>query len=455
MVYFKSKVKILFNGQNSTFTLVSIWLVALLVSSPFLLMTEYSSVVEQCWLNLSKIKLLYVFIFNVLFIFLPTICLAFLYIYIIINLRKHNQFFSSSSRQNGLRIHSKNSIMLKSKLNKNLASLSEGEKSKFINRDSILENKKLEPGKMKTSTFKWNKKRSRSCSFCFSGTKNNYDCRCTKSEELNVKNSNSFITDFGVNHLHAIKNFSTKKSMNSNQVMLTRIKSSKHSYSSYNKINFTIVISQFYSPPLLINNLDSNEIDIINTISDLTTTIYFFHCVSNPIIYNFDGFQEALFQIDPEIENVPEVTTGSFCLDYASIEDKRCQILTGISKENFLELYNFISHANITGNVSLINALGFYLTKLLENYSKRKKSSRVVQVEELEFPKLTEAYIKSITYGVYQLKQCVPYTISHLEQNADYVCEFYGENEELVRDLEENDLSLIQNENEEKISDTE
>ncbi|RMZ99531.1 Vacuolar sorting-associated 13C [Brachionus plicatilis] len=46
---------------------------------------------------------------------------------------------------------------------------------------------------------------------------------------------------------------------------------------------------------------------------------------------------------------------------------------------------------------------------------------------------MTEAYIKSITYGVYQLKQCVPYTISHLEQNADYVCEFYGENEELVR----------------------
>ncbi|RNA36542.1 Vacuolar sorting-associated 13C [Brachionus plicatilis] len=181
-----------------------------------------------------------------------------------------------------------------------------------------------------------------------------------------------------------------------------------------------------------------------------------------------DGFQEALFQIDPEIENVPEVTTGSFCFDYASIEDKRCQILTGISKENFLELYNFISHVNITGNVSLINALGFYLTKLrtgvtlkelsaftpiasndqikrsvrqirnivselfaplylgfnsttrdeilskhttkmsqillnadvndanednklkyqVENYSKRKKSSRVVQVEELEFPKI-------------------------------------------------------------------
>ena len=29
-----------------------------------------------------------------------------------------------------------------------------------------------------------------------------------------------------------------------------------------------------------------------------------------------DGFQESLFQINPE------VTTGSFCLDYASIEDK-------------------------------------------------------------------------------------------------------------------------------------
>ncbi|RMZ98805.1 hypothetical protein BpHYR1_001329 [Brachionus plicatilis] len=60
----------------------------------------------------------------------------------------------------------------------------------------------------------------------------------------------------------------------------------------------------------------------------------------------------------------PSVTTDSVCLDYASIDDKRCHILTGLSKNDFEELYQMISCSNITGNVLLINALGFYLTKL-------------------------------------------------------------------------------------------
>lgn len=286
------------------FTIISIWLVAFIVSSPFVFMTEYSPIVEQCWLNLSKIKLLYVLFFNIILIFIPTIGLAFLYIYIIINLKKHYSFFSSSSKQTGLRIHSKNSIRLRSNIEKNLVgklSLSEIEKLKCQNDEKIGENKNP---KMKKSVFVWNKKRSRSCSFCFSGTKNNYQCRCTKSEDLNLKSSNSIKSECELN-----KCIYSSKPISSNHLIVNKNQSIKSKYSSYNKINFTIVISlitliffccqlpirifilwsnfrQYYSPPLFINNSATNDINLITIISDITTTIYFFHCISNPIIYN-------------------------------------------------------------------------------------------------------------------------------------------------------------------------
>ena len=59
-------------------------------------------------------------------------------------------------------------------------------------------------------------------------------------------------------------------------------------------------------------------------------------------------------------DSEPKVKTGSFCLDYACIDDKRCIILTGITKDNFFELYKLISSAKLSGNVILIIALGFY-----------------------------------------------------------------------------------------------
>lgn len=287
----------MFSSRNSIFTIVSIWLLASIVSSPFIFMTEYSSVVEQCWLNLSEIKLFYIFLFNIIFIFLPTIALGFLYIYIIINLRKHNRLFSISNGQMGLRIHLRSSIPLRSNKYEKCLNLSVSEIEKLKYAQSLKENKELKSKEIKKPLHLWNKKRSRSCSFCFSGSKNNYECRCTKSQEIFLKNSNSS------------KSFTMGKPTNSKNLGFGKIKRLKPRYSAYNKINFTVVISlitliffccqlpirifilwsnfkQFYSPPMFINNLASNDINLINIISNLTTSIYFFHCISNPIIYN-------------------------------------------------------------------------------------------------------------------------------------------------------------------------
>ena len=67
------------------------------------------------------------------------------------------------------------------------------------------------------------------------------------------------------------------------------------------------------------------------------------------------------------------------------------------------------------------------------NYPKRLSKNRVVNINELGFPKLTEEYIKSLTFGIYQMNQCIPYTITHLNQEADYVCELFDEFQEIIR----------------------
>jgi len=43
------------------------------------------------------------------------------------------------------------------------------------------------------------------------------------------------------------------------------------------------------------------------------------------------------------------------------------------------------------------------------------------------FPVLTEEYIKHLTLGVYQLKQAVPYTLEHIDDQGNYLFELYEE----------------------------
>ena len=67
----------------------------MIISVPFLWMTEFSSNPNQCFLNLSKNDMTYVFGYNVLLIILPTIGLMIFYLMIIHKLKKRDKFLKS------------------------------------------------------------------------------------------------------------------------------------------------------------------------------------------------------------------------------------------------------------------------------------------------------------------------------------------------------------------------
>ena len=71
----------------------------------------------------------------------------------------------------------------------------------------------------------------------------------------------------------------------------------------------------------------------------------------------------------------PSITTKPICLDFANIGDERCFVLTGISKNDFLDLYDHIRGFRYNGQMSTINGLGLYLTKLRTGLSIKKLSN--------------------------------------------------------------------------------
>ncbi|CAF0870888.1 unnamed protein product [Brachionus calyciflorus] len=325
-------VKILFNEKNSLITIILIWLVAICVSSPFLLMTEFYQNPDQCQLNMQQYHLIYVFVLNISLIFIPTIGLAFLYIYIIINLRKHYKLFSHSNNEqgnsHGLRVHSRNSLRMHQTNFKRTHQLQEYSKTSSNNSDvrNLNQTKNYRIQKLnnsmtnsvnldtKNSIFKW-KKTSRSCSFCFSGLNSKYECRCDigNSHEIRSMYLQKNVKKITTDNLSNVPAYSKYNSGNDlvNNSKLQSLKRSGEA-SSYNKVNFTVVISlitliffccqlpirifllwsyyrHYISPPLIANETPptvTNEINFINIISYLATLIYFLHCISNPIIYN-------------------------------------------------------------------------------------------------------------------------------------------------------------------------
>ena len=62
----------------------------------------------------------------------------------------------------------------------------------------------------------------------------------------------------------------------------------------------------------------------------------------------------------------------SYFIDFYTIDDQRCEILTGIKKDQFLELLELIKEVKISTKVSNINALAFYLMRLRTGLSVKK-----------------------------------------------------------------------------------
>lgn len=312
----------------------------ILISVPFLLMVTYTEQPAQCQLDMTMVHIVYVFIMNILIIFIPTFGLTFLYIYIIIKLRKHSRLFnrtrSSSMKDDDarMRVHSKNS--LPALVNNNYPMVNYAQKKNLSQNDcfnksssfhSSVSDYRLKQMRStnrsltKQSPLTKPKKTSRSCSFCFSGLNTKYECRCQIGRDAmpqaakylnnnireNSNNSNQgVVVYFGKNCNKTAQNNNNNRS----HILQANRGNSlfKSTESSSSKINFTIVISlvtlaffccqlpirifilwSYAKPPMEIIDEHAtvkNEIQLINIISYLTRFIYFLHCISNPIIYN-------------------------------------------------------------------------------------------------------------------------------------------------------------------------
>jgi hypothetical protein len=120
-------VKFFLNKWRSVNVLLSIWIVGILVSIPFLFMVTNLSP-NQCTFKITKFNLIYVFALNLMFIFLPTFGLTILYVYIIVNTkRRYNSLIKIFSFRKAPK------ASLRSKLLEKKDSLDSNRSNKIIN----------------------------------------------------------------------------------------------------------------------------------------------------------------------------------------------------------------------------------------------------------------------------------------------------------------------------------
>lgn len=72
--------------------------------------------------------------------------------------------------------------------------------------------------------------------------------------------------------------------------------------------------------------------------------------------------------------------------------------------------------------------------KLIESFPKRTKNQNMcLNPEELNFPELSEKYLCEKSFGSYQLKQSMSYTLDHLSDDGKYEFGIFKEKENLIR----------------------
>ena len=74
-----------------------------------------------------------------------------------------------------------------------------------------------------------------------------------------------------------------------------------------------------------------------------------------------------------------------------------------------------------------------FLAEMAKYSNRIKKNAKCVDSIIINFPKLTEEYICSLTFGIYQLKQAKSYTAEHIDENGNYLFQmFYADDDETV-----------------------
>ena len=234
-VYDPINARIYFDEKRTLMVLGSIWLSCFIISLPFLWMVEFTMHPNQCQLNLGLFQLIFILMFNAIFIFMPAVCLLILYVVIISKIIKRNNDFHNKNGQVKIR----NSIEL---ININ-----------FINKNSEKKQK----------------------------------------QELN---------GFGIMKRNKADSIisNLKKSQNSNySIVISIIAIVFYCGQLPLRIFLTWSYIHFYLNFVLdyhVNNKNQLNIESINFIFRVSYLVYFLHCISNPIIYNFlsTNFRESL-----------------------------------------------------------------------------------------------------------------------------------------------------------------
>jgi hypothetical protein len=215
----------------------------IIISTPFLWMTEYATNPDQCNLNMRLTHVFYILVLNVVFIFLPSICLTIIYILIIVKLKKHN------IKTNDYLIENENETTSFSNLSKNKTS------AKMRKLDSEY-NLQLESDK----AIKYMRISSPS-----------YRGKIKLTLIISLITLAFFCCHLPVRIflcwaylLHYIEPFHLSETQNE-----------------------------------LVEESKLNNINFINLISHLTTLVYFLHTISNPIIYNVASikFRKAFMKL--------------------------------------------------------------------------------------------------------------------------------------------------------------
>ncbi|RNA15076.1 hypothetical protein BpHYR1_027683 [Brachionus plicatilis] len=159
---------------------------------------------------------------------------------------------------------------------------------------------------------------------------------------------------------------------------------------------------------------------------------------------NLNHFQEALFHIDPVIEAAPEVTKGSFCLNYASIEDKRCQLFLSFvlsnsplsehnigapSEELVVHGDQFLTHEILIDN-SYSKASYLFIHFFIRATNFRLLSNLRKDISYLETPEISSSYNEEAAIkldrdlNISNAKKIIEFPIEEIIKSVDENVEF-------------------------------
>ena len=240
------KVKLYFNNKVSLSIIFSIWTIGIFISIPLLWMVDFITDYQQCQLNMKRFHFIYVIGLNVVLIFIPVMILPILYIIMYIKMKSFD----------------KNTTFVNDSLNRKYEykslSLSKGSLNKIQNNPK----------------------------FSVCSISANENCKKTSiTRQGLLLHHNNFCKETSV---ILIQN--TKRKNHLNFIIIVTIVFFCCQLPVRIFLCWSYLINQF--SPIVVNDnnleikVDESNIFLINLISQITSLIYFLHCISNSIIYN-------------------------------------------------------------------------------------------------------------------------------------------------------------------------